>query len=471
MKICFASDVHYPNYTKRVQESSLKSFLDVELYKFDVHYYISTNRPSDLIHLDGKNNVKIFDVDFLRKDNKNSLEFEILPKNPIGTYPSTFPYNLRRFIIEKAALDGFDYIIFLDADVIFRKDFNGEFIFELIKSQYEPNKVKTNVHIFEYSIDSTSEVFSQHSQYLNKLDFDFSSCSLNTLDGPVMVFMGETNKDILKLIDVWHFITDFGYKKSFGFGYDNFFIANLSFVIPMSNFKLESCDFPFYPNHIFEDRYDASYIAKPNEFDYEENLIEIIDNSQKEIIPIHEEKTLHELGVKHGTDKSLHHNYLNIYEKYLKDLRKKTIRFLEIGVDKGESIKMWEEYFSDGLIYGFDIDDKKEYETNRTKILIGDQENENDLLSLPKNLDIIVDDGGHTMIQQQKTLNHLFNIHLKDGGFYIIEDLQTSVKEFGDACSYNWGATEKNNTLRLVKDFKSGMISNDSEYYLSLIHI
>ena len=40
-------------------------------------------------------------------------------------------------------------------------------------------------------------------------------------------------------------------------------------------------------------------------------------------------------------------------------------------------------------------------------------------------LDIIIDDGGHTMDQQKISFEHLFH-KLKDGGIYLIEDTHTS---------------------------------------------
>jgi hypothetical protein len=350
MKICFASDVHYPNYTKRIQESALKCFLDTELYNYDIHYYVSTNRPKDLENHNNKNNVKIFDIDELRKNNYKSIQYELLPENPSGLYPAKYPWNLRRFIIERAANDGFDYIIYVDADLMFRDGIDGKTIKEILVSKYEPNKLKSNVTIFHYSPDSTSEVFGLHNQYLKTLDYDFTNKDLNTVDGPVMVFMGETNKDILKLCSIWNQITDFGYEKKFGFGYDNFFIANLSFVIPMSGFKLVSDDFPFYPNHIFEDRYDANYVDKENEFEYSENenfvkvnfnLINNEHNFEKEKI---NNENLQNIGLKYGTDK-VNHGYLPIYEKYLNPLKDQKINFMEIGVDNGLSIKIWAEYF------------------------------------------------------------------------------------------------------------------------------
>ena len=39
--------------------------------------------------------------------------------------------------------------------------------------------------------------------------------------------------------------------------------------------------------------------------------------------------------------------------------------------------------------------------------------------------DIVVDDGGHTMDQQRTSLEHLWKI-VRPGGYYFIEDLETS---------------------------------------------
>jgi len=47
------------------------------------------------------------------------------------------------------------------------------------------------------------------------------------------------------------------------------------------------------------------------------------------------------------------------------------------------------------------------------------------------NFDIIIDDGGHTMKQQQISLKYLFNA-VKPGGYYVLEDLHT--------CSGQWGS-------------------------------
>ena len=135
---------------------------------------------------------------------------------------------------------------------------------------------------------------------------------------------------------------------------------------------------------------------------------------------------------KHVVDKW--HHYFEIYHRHFQHLRgKKDITILEIGVQNGGSLAMWNDYFGSDCvtIYGIDILSackKMEDLYPNMKIFIGDQSNVEFLTSLkeqiPK-LDIIVDDGGHLMNQQKTSFDHLYS-HLKDDGVYLCEDLHTS---------------------------------------------
>jgi hypothetical protein len=139
----------------------------------------------------------------------------------------------------------------------------------------------------------------------------------------------------------------------------------------------------------------------------------------KEIIPYE----LNLLGKKHGTDK-FDHGFLSVYDKVFYDLRKAKLNFLEIGIWEGASMKMWRNYFVNGIIYGADIEDKY----NDPMIAVCNQEHPAELLNIFKGVefDIIIDDGGHTMKQQQITLKTMFQ-RLKSGGIFVIEDLHTSL--------------------------------------------
>lgn len=153
---------------------------------------------------------------------------------------------------------------------------------------------------------------------------------------------------------------------------------------------------------------------------------------------------LKKLAVKYKTDKHGVHFYTDIYEKYLGSKKNKKINLLEIGIGGfnnpakgGESLRMWNEYFKYGLIYGLDIFKKNIFISDRVKIFQGSQTNYKDLLPIikkAKKFDFVIDDGSHICNDQISTFKLLFPF-LKRGGYYFIEDIQTSyfLKDGGDA--------------------------------------
>ena len=123
-------------------------------------------------------------------------------------------------------------------------------------------------------------------------------------------------------------------------------------------------------------------------------------------------------------------HYFEIYDRYFAGFRDKEVHVLEFGVLHGGSLQMWKHYFGpQARIYGVDINPQcKQLEEDRIKIFIGDQEDTgflNTLISAVPRLDILIDDGGHTMKQQKNTFEVLFP-HIDANGIYICEDLHTS---------------------------------------------
>jgi hypothetical protein len=123
-------------------------------------------------------------------------------------------------------------------------------------------------------------------------------------------------------------------------------------------------------------------------------------------------------------------HYFDVYDRHFSRFRNKEIVILEIGIFQGGSLQMWKSYFGDkAKIYGIDIDPRcKELEEDNIKILIGSQSDPDFLKEVRKQIppiDILVDDGGHTMIQQKITFDVLFD-HVKDDGVYLCEDVHTS---------------------------------------------
>ena len=161
-------------------------------------------------------------------------------------------------------------------------------------------------------------------------------------------------------------------------------------------------------------------------------------------------KTLTEIGTFFKTDKATDHKFTEFYDKKFSSLVDENLNVLEIGIWKGESLKMWKEYFINSNIYGVDINDLKFYEEDRIFIEQADQTDVNKMNNIFPNIkfDIIIDDGGHSMYQQQLSLISMLH-RLKRGGFYILEDLHTSL---GYHYFYN-NDLSKRNTLELIECF------------------
>ncbi len=136
---------------------------------------------------------------------------------------------------------------------------------------------------------------------------------------------------------------------------------------------------------------------------------------------------LTELGMKYGTDKAGYHTFTGFYSKFVDRFKNPTM--IEIGIDNGASLKMWEEYYGTPKIVGVDINDKKQFDTKNIKTLIADQGNVRDLVNkctqVASEYDLIVDDGSHIYSHQISCFVSLFP-YLKSGGVYILEDLHTS---------------------------------------------
>ena len=143
---------------------------------------------------------------------------------------------------------------------------------------------------------------------------------------------------------------------------------------------------------------------------------------------------LHDLMAKYGSDKAPH-EFCEFYESFFAPVRLDVKSVLEIGVADGASIRGWLDYFPNAQVYGLDAPrdavgrygDSANWPVGSGRFLafIGDQANRGDLGRLVEHgpWDIVIDDGGHTMEQQQVSLGVLFP-HTRM--FYVVEDLHTS---------------------------------------------
>ena len=123
-------------------------------------------------------------------------------------------------------------------------------------------------------------------------------------------------------------------------------------------------------------------------------------------------------------------HYFEIYDRHFSRFRGSDVHIVEFGVSHGGSLQMWKQYFGPhAKIFGVDINPQcKKLEEEQVKIFIGDQEDRNFLKQLAEKIpriDILIDDGGHTMQQQINTFEELFPC-IDKNGVYLCEDLQTS---------------------------------------------
>ena len=129
-------------------------------------------------------------------------------------------------------------------------------------------------------------------------------------------------------------------------------------------------------------------------------------------------------------------HYFDIYHRHFDRFRGRPVKLLEIGVYHGGSLQMWKHYFGpQARIVGVDINPRcATLAEPQIAIEIGDQADRGFLRALAKRhgpFDIVIDDGGHTMVQQQVSLEELYPAVVADG-VYLIEDMHTSYwSEFG----------------------------------------
>jgi len=185
--------------------------------------------------------------------------------------------------------------------------------------------------------------------------------------------------------------------------------------------------------------------------------------------------SLNSLCEKFGTDKcnrSGGHNYVEVYELFFYPIRTVAKKIAEIGIESGSSLHLWRDYFPHATIYGIDIDDNSNLDSERIKTFVGDQSKRENLQKFitkyGSNFDFILDDGGHSMEQQQISLGFLFR-HVKPGGYYIIEDLHTSLWKSGSGAEPD----ESNTTLTMIQTFiktrsiNSKYLANEEAEYLN----
>ena len=134
----------------------------------------------------------------------------------------------------------------------------------------------------------------------------------------------------------------------------------------------------------------------------------------------------------YGTDKGDYKSYVDgFYENNFSPFRDQELTLVEIGVRSGASLKLWKEYFSRAKIIG--IDSLRDFTVNNIPInqdwVSGDRiayingdayiQTTADQVN---NIDILIDDGPHT-VQSHIALLELYIPKMSKNGLIIIEDI------------------------------------------------
>ncbi len=159
-------------------------------------------------------------------------------------------------------------------------------------------------------------------------------------------------------------------------------------------------------------------------------------------------------------------SYFDIYENLFREFKDKPITFVEVGIFGGGSLFMWKKYFHPkSRIIGIDLNPKsKSYEKYGFEIFIGDQEDKNfwnKFYNKVGKIDILLDDGGHTDLQQAQTLISSVN-KINQNGLIVIEDVHTSYfTEFGNP-SNNSFVNYSKKVIDLINSRYSGLNKNNN---------
>ena len=155
-----------------------------------------------------------------------------------------------------------------------------------------------------------------------------------------------------------------------------------------------------------------------------------------------------EIGKRFDTDKSSQrsnvtdsrhcHPYTLFYDGLFKNKKNDKLQIAELGILEGSSLLMWQEYFKNSDIYGFEYNTnfinlfKQKYNNDRISLSEIDVTNitsiQNTFSKLNVMYDIIIEDTTHQMNDQINVIKNIYQ-YLKPGGILIIEDIFKSYDE------------------------------------------
>jgi len=162
----------------------------------------------------------------------------------------------------------------------------------------------------------------------------------------------------------------------------------------------------------------------------------------------HNKSELCELGRKYDSDKSSQrdgvtdyrhcHPYTLFYDALFRKRKDDALTIAELGILEGGSLRMWQEYFTNATIHGFDYDldlinrFKQNFNNDRitlAPINVTSKESIIDTFRESNTMyDMIIEDTTHPFEDQIRVIENIYS-YLKPGGLLIIEDIFKSYNE------------------------------------------
>lgn len=187
-------------------------------------------------------------------------------------------------------------------------------------------------------------------------------------------------------------------------------------------------------------------------------------------------------AVRYLSDQKKIDNYVPLYNLHFNRFHDAQLNLLELGVKEGQSLRMWREYFYNGVVYGLDqnsmcSDIGQKYDL---PIFIGKEQDEfflrNVMNGIPNGVDILIDDGCHFSHIQKNVFELLFPL-LNDGGIYVIEDTDSAYRR-GKRHKFEWILNKEKTIIESMKDLidsvnynRHGIPSSKLDGMIHSIHI
>ena len=187
---------------------------------------------------------------------------------------------------------------------------------------------------------------------------------------------------------------------------------------------------------------------------------------------------LRELIDNERTDKNTSHSYLPIYQSLFEKRAESARRVMEIGIYKGASIKLWNDYFTRAIIHGIDIE-SDDYtlaflrDLPRVHLHVGRSAYQADFVrdtfeKTELKFDVIVEDGSHELEHMIFFVKHYLKL-LSPRGICIIEDVpdidwikilyENTPEEYREYCYFCDLRSEKNryDDIMFIVDLSCGV--------------